>query len=219
MLHDNDLISIQEVREKVDKAAAAQKQYATFTQEQVDAVVEAMGAAGRAHAIELAEMAVEETGYGNVKDKIAKNLLNAEALPNFIRNMKTVGLLREIPEQKVIEIGTPVGVVAAVVPTTNPTSTVIYKTIVSLKSGNACVISPHPRAKKCTAYTADLMLKAAMSAGAPDGIIQCLTTPTMEGTQALMSHRKVGVILATGGSAMGMADCARFAYSRRVDAT
>jgi acetaldehyde dehydrogenase (acetylating) len=208
MLHDNDLISIQEVREKVEKAWAAQQKYATFTQEQVDAVVESMGAAGRAHAVELAEMAVEETAYGNVQDKIAKNLLNAEHLPNYIRNMKTVGVLRELPAEKVIEIGMPVGVVAAVVPTTNPTSTAIYKTIISLKGGNGVVISPHPRAKKCTAYTADLMHKAAVEAGAPEGIIQCLTTPTTEGTQALMSHKKIGVILATGGSGM-----VRAAYS------
>lgn len=202
MLHDNDLISIQEVREKVEKAAAAQKKFATFTQEQVDAVVEAVAAAGRAHARELAEMAVEETAYGNVKDKIAKNLLNAEHLPNQIRGMKTVGVLREIPSEKVIEVGVPVGVVAAIVPTTNPTSTVIFKVIISLKGGNGVVISPHPRAKKCTAYTAELLHKAAVAAGAPEGIIQCLTTPTLEGTQALMSHKKVGVILATGGASM-----------------
>ncbi len=202
MLHDNDLISIQEVREKVEKAAAAQKKYAAFTQEQVDAVVEAVAAAGRAHARELAEMAVEETAYGNVKDKIAKNLLNAEHLPNQIRGMKTVGVLREIPGEKIIEVGVPVGVVAAIVPTTNPTSTVIFKVIISLKGGNGVVISPHPRAKKCTAYTAELLHKAAVAAGAPEGIIQCLTTPTLEGTQALMSHKKIGVILATGGASM-----------------
>lgn len=202
MLHDNDLISIQEVREKVEKAAAAQKKYATFTQEQVDAVVEAVAAAGRAHAREFAEMAVEETAYGNVKDKIAKNLLNAEHLPNQIRGMKTVGVLREIPSEKVIEVGVPVGVVAALIPTTNPTSTVIFKVIISLKGGNGVVISPHPRAKKCTAYTAEILHKAAVAAGAPEGIIQCLTTPTLEGTQALMSHKKVGVILATGGAGM-----------------
>jgi len=202
MLHDNDLISIQEVREKVEKAWAAQQKYAAFTQAQVDAIVEAMGAAGRERARELAEMAVDETGYGNVKDKIAKNLLNAEHMVNQIRGMKTVGVLRELREEKVIEVGVPVGVVAAIVPVTNPTSTVIYKAIISLKSGNGVVISPHPRAKKCTAYTAELLLKAAVQAGAPDGIIQWLTTPTLEGTQALMSHKKIGVILATGGSAM-----------------
>ena len=133
MLHDNDLLSIQEVRAKVDKAHAAQKIFATFSQEQVDAVVEAMAAAGRAHARELAELAVEETRYGNVPDKIAKNLLCAEHLPNQIRHMRTVGVLRELAEEKIIEIGVPAGVVAAVTPTTNPTSTAIFKAIISLK--------------------------------------------------------------------------------------
>jgi acetaldehyde dehydrogenase (acetylating) len=208
MLHDNDLLSIQEVRAKVDKAHAAQKIFATFSQEQVDAVVEAMAAAGRAHAREFAELAVEETRYGNVPDKIAKNLLCAEHLPNQIRHMRTVGVLRELAEEKIIEIGVPAGVVAAVTPTTNPTSTAIYKSIISLKGGNAIVISPHPRAKRCTAHTAEVLHKAAVAAGAPEGIIQCINVSTMEGTQALMSHRKTGVILATGGSAM-----VRAAYS------
>ena len=208
MLHDNDLLSIQEVRAKVDKAHAAQKIFATFSQEQVDAVVEAMAAAGRAHARELAELAVEETRYGNVQDKIAKNLLCAEHLPNQIRHMRTVGVLRELAEEKIIEIGVPAGVVAAVTPTTNPTSTAIFKAIISLKGANAIVISPHPRAKRCTAQTAEVLHKAAVAAGAPEGIIQCINVSTMEGTQALMSHRKTGVILATGGSAM-----VRAAYS------
>jgi acetaldehyde dehydrogenase (acetylating) len=208
MLRDSDLVSIQEVRAKVDKAWTAFQKYRHFTQQQVDAVVEAMGAAGRANAQRLAEMAVEETGMGNVKDKMVKNLLNADLLPRYIRNMKTVGLLREVPEQKLIEVGVPVGVVAAIVPTTNPTSTVIYKTIVSLKSGNAVVISPHPRAKKCTCYTADLMQKAATEAGAPEDLIQCLSTVTLEATQALMKHEKTAVILSTGGSGI-----VRAAYS------
>ena len=151
MLHDSDLVSIQEVRAKVEKAYAASQKLRTYSQEQLDAIVEAMGAAGRANARHLAELAVKETGYGNVKDKIAKNLLNADLLPRTLRGMKTVGLLREIPEQKIVEMGVPVGVVAAILPTTNPTSTAIYKTIIALKAGNAVVISPHPRAKACIA--------------------------------------------------------------------
>lgn len=202
MLHDQDLISIQEVRAKVEKAHTAWQKYRTFTQQQADAVVEAMGAAGRANAQRLAEMAVEETSYGNVPDKLAKNLLCSDLLVRHVRGMKTLGLLREDAENKIIEYGVPVGVVAAVVPTTNPTATAIYKAIVSLKSGNAVVISPHPRARKCTAETARLLREAAVSAGAPEDIIQCLDTPTMEGTNALMRHDKVAVILATGGSAM-----------------
>jgi acetaldehyde dehydrogenase (acetylating) len=202
MLHDQDLVSIQEVRVKVDKAYAAWQKYRTFPQEKVDAIVEAMGAAGRASAQALAEMAVEETSYGNAQDKMAKNLLCSDLLVRSIRGMKTLGLLREDSEKKITEYGVPLGVVAAIVPTTNPTSTVIYKAIIALKSGNGVVISPHPHAKKCTACTSKLMLDAAVAAGAPADIIQCLDTPTMEGTNALMRHDKVAVILATGGSAM-----------------
>ena len=150
MLEDKDLISIQEVRTKVEKAYAAWQKYRTFSQEQVDAIVERMAAAARANAKRLADMAVEETGYGNAKDKYVKNLLCCDWLPRRMRGMKTVGVLREIPEERMVEIGVPVGVVAAILPTTNPTSTAIYKTLVSLKAGNAIVISPHPRAHQCT---------------------------------------------------------------------
>jgi acetaldehyde dehydrogenase (acetylating) len=199
MLHDSDLVSIQEVRAKVEKAYAAFQQLRTFSQEQLDAIVEAMGAAGRAHARRLAELAVEETTYGNVKDKIAKNLLNADLLPRTIRGMKTVGVLREVPDQKIVEIGVPVGVVAAILPTTNPTSTAIYKTIISLKAGNSVVVSPHPRAKQCTCETANALYEAALKAGAPEGSIECIQNATIEGTDALMRHPRTGVILATGG--------------------
>ncbi len=199
-LEDKDLISIQEVRSKVDKAWAAWQKYRTFTQEQVDAVVERMAAAARAHAKRLADLAVDETGYGNAKDKYVKNLLCADWLPQRMRGMKTVGVLREIPEEKMVEMGVPVGVVAAILPTTNPTSTAIYKTLVSLKAGNAIVISPHPRAHRCTCETAALLHQAAVEAGAPEGIIQCVDTATIEGTNALMRHERTGVILSTGGA-------------------
>lgn len=208
MLQDSDLISVQEVRTKVDKAHAAFQQYRGFSQERVDAIVEAMAAAGRAEARRLAEMAVQETGMGTVESKVAKNLLCADLLPRRIRGMKTVGILRELKEERVIEIAEPVGVVAAVLPTTNPTSTAIYKTIVSLKSGNAVVHSPHPRAKGCTCATIDLLHRAAVAAGAPPDLIQCITNATMEGTNALMRHPRTSVILATGGGAM-----VRAAYS------
>jgi acetaldehyde dehydrogenase (acetylating) len=202
MLHDSDLVSIQEVRAKVEKAYAAFQHYRRFSQEQVDAIVEAMGAAGRANAKRLAELAVEETGYGNVKDKIAKNLLNADLLPRTIRGMKTVGVIREVPEQKIVEMGVPVGVIAAILPTTNPTSTAIYKSIITLKSGNTIVISPHPRARRCTCETAEILYQAARQAGAPEDVIQCVGNATIEGTDALMRHPRVGVILATGGHGM-----------------
>ena len=200
MLQDPDLISLQEVRTKVEKAWAAAQRFRAFSQEQVDAIVERMAEAARGHAERLAQMAVEETGYGNVKDKIGKNLLAAERLPLQLRGMKTIGVLRERPEDKVTEIAVPVGVVAAILPTTNPTSTAIYKTLISLKAGNAIVLSPHPRAKGCTCATAEVLYRAAVSAGAPEGIIQCLTQPTMDSTQELMRHRRTAVILATGGS-------------------
>ncbi len=208
MLHDQDLLSIQEVRSKVEKAYEAWKKYRTYTQQQVDAIVEAMAEAGRANALRLAEMAVQETGYGNAKDKLAKNLLCADLLPRTMRGMKTVGLLREIPDQKIVEYGVPMGVVAAILPTTNPTSTAIYKTLISLKAGNAVVLSPHPRAKACTCATTDVLAQAAVRAGAPEDLIGCVTNPTLEATQALMKHERTAVILSTGGSGI-----VRAAYS------
>ena len=205
---DTDLQSIQEVRTKVEQAYAAWQQFRRFNQEQVDAIVEAMGEAARAHAQRLAVMAVEETGYGNSPDKLAKNLLSADLLVRSIRGMKTIGVIREIPDQKVVEIATPMGVVAGILPTTNPTSTAIYKVIIAVKAGNAIVISPHPRAKRCTCETVAVMQAAAVKAGAPDGIIQCIGNPSLEATDALMRHRRTGVILSTGG--MGIV---RAAYS------
>ena len=208
MSHEPDPVSVEEARSKVEKAWTAWQRYRTFPQERIDAVVEKAAEAGRQHARRLAEMAVEETSYGNVEDKTAKNLLCADFLPRAMRGMKTVGLLREIPEQKVVEYGVPMGVVAAIVPTTNPTSTAIYKTLISLKSGNAIVISPHPRAMGCTCETAELLYRAALEAGAPPDIVQCLSKPTLEATQALMRHERTAVILATGGHGM-----VRAAYS------
>jgi acetaldehyde dehydrogenase (acetylating) len=199
MLADKDLVSIQEVRTKVEKAYGASQKYRHYNQEQVDSIVEHMAAAARGAAQRLAEMAVEETGYGNAKDKLAKNLLCADLLPRRMRGLKTIGVIRELPEEKVTEIGVPVGVVAAILPTTNPTSTAIYKSLVSLKAGNAIVLSPHPNAKRCTCETAGILYNAALEAGAPEDIIQCITTPTLEATNALMRHERTGVILSTGG--------------------
>jgi acyl-CoA reductase-like NAD-dependent aldehyde dehydrogenase len=202
MLEDKDLLSIQEVRTKVEKAFAAWQKYRTYSQEQVDAIVERMAAAARDNAKRLADLAVEETGYGNAKDKYIKNLLNCDWLPRRMRGIRTVGVLRELPEERIVEIGVPLGVVAAILPTTNPTSTAMSKTLVSLKAGNAIVISPHPRAFKCTCATAAILYQAALEAGAPEDIIQCVDRATMEGINALMRHERVSVILATGGHAM-----------------
>ena len=200
MLEDKDLLSIQEVRSKVEKAYAAWQKYRTYTQEQVDAIVERMAAAARANARRLAEFAVEETGYGNARDKYIKNLLCSDWLPRRMRGMRTVGVIRELPEEKMVEIGVPMGVVAAILPTTNPTSTAIYKILVSLKAGNAIVISPHPRAHRCTCDTAAVLYRAALEAGAPEEIIQCVDNATLEATNALMRHERTGVILSTGGA-------------------
>src|SRR5689334_12383214 len=200
MLEDKDLQSIQEVRTKVEKAFAAWQKYREYSQEQVDAIVERMAAAARANAKRLADEAVEETGYGNAPDKYIKNLLCSDWLPRKMRGMKTVGILREIPEEKMVEIGVPMGVVAAILPTTNPTSTAIYKTLVALKAGNTIVISPHPRAHRCTCHTAAILYQAALEAGAPEDVIQCVEHATLEGTNALMRHERTGVILSTGGA-------------------
>lgn len=199
MLHDKDLVSIQEVRTKVDKAYAAWLKFRSYSQEQVDAIVEAMAAAGRANARRLAALAVEETGYGNAADKTAKNLLAADLLARKLRGMRTIGVLRDLADERIAEIAVPLGVVAAVLPVTNPTSTAIYKTIISLKAGNAIVIAPHPHAYRCTCGTAELLSQAAREAGAPEDIIQCVGASTIEGTSALMKHERTAIILATGG--------------------
>ena len=200
MLVDKDLRSIQEVRTKVQAAYEAFEAFRGFGQEQVDAIVASMAATARAHAESLARMAVEETGYGNVRDKIAKNLLNSDLLHQKIAPLKTIGMLREDPEQGITEIAVPVGVVAAVLPTTNPTSTAYFKCLIALKAGNAIVISPHPRARRCTCESARLLAAAAEKAGAPKGLIQCIDEATIAGTNELMRHRRTGIILSTGGA-------------------
>jgi acetaldehyde dehydrogenase (acetylating) len=200
MITDPDLVSIQEVRGKVEQAWSAWTRYRTFSQSQMDSIVESVAAAARDHSQRLAELAVQETGYGNAADKFAKNMLAADILPRRMRGMRTVGVLRENPEEGIVEIGEPVGVVAAVLPTTNPTSTAIYKTLISLKTGNAIVLSPHPRARGCSCETAAVLANAAQHAGAPEGLVACIGTSTIEATNELMRHRRTAVILSTGGS-------------------
>ena len=207
-LRDRDLISIQEARHAVERAHEAQKKFATFSQQQVDAVVEACANAATEAGESLARLAVEETGYGNVPDKIIKNRLASIDVPRAIRNIRTVGIIREDREKGIIEIAAPVGVVAAVIPSTNPTSTAIYKTLISLKAQNAIVLSPHPTAMRCICESAAVLRQAALKMGAPEGLITCLEHPTMQGTQELMKHRLTGVILATGGTGL-----VRAAYS------
>jgi acetaldehyde dehydrogenase (acetylating) len=201
-LRDRDLISIQEARELAARAAAAQKKFAAFSQEQVDAIVEACAKAAAENVEPLARTAVEETGFGNVPDKIVKNTLAAVNVPRAIRGMRTVGILREDREKGIVEVASPIGVVAAVIPSTNPTSTAIYKTLISIKAQNAIVLSPHPSAIKCICQAATLLERAALTAGAPDGLIQCMQHTTLEGTRELMRRPEVGVILATGGTGL-----------------
>ena len=201
-LRDRDLISIQEARELVARAAVAQKQFSAFSQEQVDVVVEACAKAAADNAEVLARTAVQETGYGNVPDKIIKNTLAAIQVPRAIRGMRTVGILREDREKGIVEVASPVGVVAAVIPCTNPTSTAIYKTLISIKAQNAIVLSPHPSAIKCICLVATLLDRAALTAGAPEGLINCMQHTSLEGTRELMRQHAVGVILATGGTGL-----------------
>jgi len=205
---DRDLTSIAEARSLARRAKAAWLELAEFSQEKVDAIVDAMAAAATPQAEAFARLAVEETGYGIVADKIQKNLFSSEKVYRFIRPMKTVGVVARHDDTRVVEIAEPFGVVAAIVPSTNPTSTAIYKILIAVKARCAIVLSPHPAAVKCITRVAEVMSEAALQAGAPPGTINWMTTVTLEGTQELMKHRDVAVILATGG--MGLV---RSAYS------
>ena len=205
---DRDLASMAEARTLARRAKQAQAEIAELSQERIDAIVDAMAAAIAPHCEPLAKLAVEETGYGVVADKVQKNQFSADRVYRFIRPMKTVGVLQRLEDRKIIEIAEPFGVVAAIVPSTNPTSTAIYKILISLKARCAIVISPHPSAVRCITRVAEIMNDAARRAGAPDGSINWMTTVTLEGTQELMKSRDIAVILATGG--MGLV---RAAYS------
>jgi acetaldehyde dehydrogenase (acetylating) len=196
---DRDLASMQEARTLARQARAAQRDLAEFPQERVDAIVDAMAAAVTPEAAALAAMAVEETGFGVVADKIQKNLFASQRVFEFIRPMRTVGVIRRIDDRRIVEIAEPFGVVAAIVPSTNPTSTAIYKILIALKARCAIVLSPHPSAARCISRVAEIMAAAAIKAGAPSHAIQWMHTVTLEGTQELMRQREVAVILATGG--------------------
>src|SRR5438128_5864257 len=192
---DRDLASIAEARALARRAKQAWLELAEYNQEKIDAIVDAMAAAATTQAEALAQLAVDETGYGVVADKIQKNLFASQKVYAFIRPMKTVGVVARHQERGVIEIAEPFGVVAAVVPSTNPTSTAIYKVLIALKARCAIVISPHPSAVRCITRTVEIMAEAASRAGAPAGSIGWMKTVTLEGTQELMKHRDVAVIL------------------------
>ncbi len=208
MEYDKDLAARQEARTLCRRAEAAQKLLAEFPQQKLDAIVEGVAKAFSVAAVELAELAVRETGFGNTEDKVTKNRFASETVAKRIRDMKTVGVLRTDEREKLWEVGVPVGLIAAIVPSTNPTSTVCYKAMIALKSGNAIVFSPHPKAAACTLRAAGIVAEAAERAGAPKGSVACLTMASMAGCQELMAAPEVRLILATGGPAM-----VRSAYS------
>jgi len=199
---DTDLQSIQEVRDALKRAKAAQTQLEEMSQAQIDAVIAEMANEVRRSATVLAELAVQETGFGNVPDKEAKNLFVVDSIYPAIVSMKTVGIIHRDNDRKVWEIAQPVGVIAGIVPSTNPTSTIMFKAMIALKARNSIVFSPHPGAKQCSCEAASRMQAAAERAGAPPHSIQCLALPTLEASQELMSHRDTDLILATGGTAM-----------------
>lgn len=180
----------------------------SFSQEQTDKIVAAMAKAAEKEARRLALLAVEETGRGKPEDKTIKNLFAAVDIHNYIKKLKTCGVIAENKERKVVDIAVPVGVIAAIIPTTNPTSTAIFKILAAIKGRNSVVVSPHPQAVRCTAETARVMYEAALQAGAPEGCVNCMDVVTLEGTTELMRHRLTGLILATGGPGL-----VRAAYS------
>jgi acetaldehyde dehydrogenase (acetylating) len=196
---DRDLESIQEARQLGRAAVEAQRQLEGCTQEQIDAIVEEMAAAGLAHSEHLAELAHDETGFGNVPDKVLKNNFVLKDVVEAMRGMRTVGVLREDREHGVREIAEPVGVVAGIIPSTNPTSTAFFKCLIALKARCGIVLSPHPTAAQCVKASAEVMAEAAHKAGAPNGIIGCMSSVTMQGTRELMHGRETDIILATGG--------------------
>lgn len=196
---DKDLESIQQARECLVRAKKAQEELDNFTQKQVDAICAAIADEAFKQAAHLGKLAVEETGIGRADSKKIKNEFCARNLQDAMKEMKTCGIIRRDEQKMVFDIAEPMGTVAAIIPTTNPTSTAICKILISIKSRNTIVISPHPRAVKCIAETARICLEAGLKAGLPQGSIGWMTTVTLEGTTELMKHRYTRVILSTGG--------------------
>lgn len=197
MSADKDLISVQQARDLVEAAHRAQTEIARFDQAKIDRICEAMARAALRESARVAALAVEETGYGVPEDKQEKNRFAAEDVWNYFKNLRTVGVVSETKD--VVEIASPRGVVAGIIPSTNPTSTAIFKILISIKSRNAIVLSPHPSAARCINETAKAMREAGVKEGLPAGAIGCMTTATIEGTETLMKHKRTAVILATGG--------------------
>lgn len=201
-LVDKDLRSIQETRNLIRKAKEAQQVLATFSQKQIDAIVQAVSEATFNQREKLAKMANEETGFGIYEDKIIKNAFASKVVYDEMKDKATVGVIHDDAAKKVTEIAVPVGVIAGLIPSTNPTSTVIYKALISLKAANSIVFSPHPNALKSIIETVEIIQKAAIAAGAPEGCVSVIKTPTMQATSELMKNKETNLILATGGNAM-----------------
>ena len=207
-LIDKDLLSMQEVRELVEAAKEAQQELARMDQAQVDRIVRAIADAGVRNARRLAQMANEDTGFGIVDDKVIKNIFASRGVYEHIKDMKTIGEISRDDAKRLRTIAVPVGVIAGLIPSTNPTSTALYKAEIAIKAGNAIVFSPHPTALRCILETVKVIRQAIAEAGGNENLVSCITIPTMEATDNLMRHRDVAMILATGGSAM-----VRAAYS------
>ena len=207
-LYDKDLLSVQEVRDLVEKAKKAQQEFAQKSQEEVDAIVKSVAEAGVRNAKRLAKMAHVETGFGIEADKVIKNVFGSRGVYEAIKDMKTIGVLEVDEEKKTKKIAIPVGIVAGLIPSTNPTSTAFYKSEIALKGGNAIIFSPHPNAKNCIVEAVKVIRTAIAEAGGNEDLVSVITIPTIQATDMLMKHPDVAMILATGGSAM-----VRAAYS------
>lgn len=208
LLYDKDLLSVQEVRDLVERAKAAQLELAQKNQEEVDLIVKSIAEAGIRNAKRLAQLAHDETGFGIVADKEIKNIFGSKGVYDRIKDMKTIGILEEDKEAETYAIAVPMGVIAGLIPSTNPTSTVFYKAEIAIKAGNAIVFSPHPNALNCILETVKVIRQAITEAGGNCELVGCVSLPTVQATDVLMSHPDTSLILATGGSAM-----VRAAYS------
>lgn len=195
---DNDLLSIQESRILAENAKEAQKKLAAFPQEKLDEIVERIAEEIGKHAKELAIMSSEETDYGKWQDKYFKNKFVSAYLPKKLKGMRCIGIINEDPQNKTMDVGVPVGVIAALCPSTSPVSTTIYNTLIAIKSGNAIIFSPHPRAKKTIGRALNIMIKAAEGYGLPEGALAYLHTVTLAGTIELMNHKSTSMIMITG---------------------
>ena len=199
---ENKIVTLDDLNALIERVHIAQNQFATFSEEKVDAIFKAAATAANKMRIDLAELAVKETGMGIVEDKIIKNHFASEYIYNKHKNVKTCGIIKRDKVNGVKIVASPLGVIAGVVPTTNPTSTAIFKSLICLKTRNGIIFSPHPRAKESTIAAAKVVLDAAVAAGAPKDIIGWIDEPSLELTQGLMTHPNIQAILATGGPGM-----------------